>query len=147
MFKGRGWKDLKRDICRSAYDCGYQLSSNGPYGKQLNLRQFVCGYGCVCQTRNEPNSVLCSIVHKQDVEMNSRKIYNQENGTSLPRRRIVVRPMTNNKLCKFRLVVYVDASSFGILVRCGNKCHNGHPKIQSKCMRLPKRLLSAHEEK
>ena len=55
--------------------------------------------------------------------------------------------MTNNKLCKFRLVVYVDASSFGILVHCGNKCHNGHPKIQSKCMQLPKRLLSAHEKK
>ena len=76
MFKGRGWEDLKRDICRSAYDCGYQLSSNGPYGKQLNLRQFVCGYGRVCQTRNEPNSELCSIVHKQDVEMNRRKICN-----------------------------------------------------------------------
>ena len=57
------------------------------------------------------------------------------------------RAMLHAGSCKFRLVVYADAVSYGINVTCGNSFHNGHLNLKNQGSLLPVRLLNKKEIK
>ena len=79
--------------------------------------------------------------------MNGSKRCRQKDGKSLPRRRLAVLPTSRDVKCPFWLVVFADEASFGVDVRYGNPCHNGHLNMKSQGSFKPSRLLTEKERK
>ena len=97
--------------------------------------------------KNEPSIQPWSMDCREDVEMNGLRCCKQKDGKSLPRRRLAVLPKSRDAKCYFRLVVFADEASFGVHVRYGNPCHNGHLNMKNKGSFKPSRLLTEKERK
>ena len=150
-FSGVGWKNLVKDLTRSALHDGYNIFCNGySGGKSSNYpckqsRVFKCRHGVVYRGNVVDRKLIDN--YRKTIAINDRTNGRGPEGKKLPRRSSTYRSLNKQQCCPFTFKVSFDVNGFFIVNGYGCCSHHNHPKVASDKYIFSPRLLYDQEKK
>lgn len=144
-FKGKGWENLRNDLCLAAIDNGFKVEVNSSDGKtnKSPYRLIKCSSGVVYRgnVKNESEKTHRSFSHTNDKKRNSRG----KAGKNMACRGEFSRAASSECACPFGLKIGFDEKGFFVFNGYGNPNHCGHLKSEKPSHTLPTRLIPQEE--